>query len=1118
MQTRMFYALNRIPTHSLCHRQERSRLRPRLEELENRALLTSFVQWKVTDGGNGHLFGLTNGATTWSSAEAEAVSLGGHLVSITNAAEQDFINQTFLSGANQYTLYWVGLSDAPPNSYSQWTTGEPVSYTNWKHGEPNDVGGVEHYVVINWGHLRGDVQLGGWNDAPLDGTRGYGYGTDGPYVGIVEKDAPDLATTSLGWNSARGGVDFTYTISGADLPQPATGALYWSTDPNFNAGQHTRIDASVITTATKAQNDPYTGHIDASMIGTPPTDASYKYLLFVVNANDGVTESDGPFAKDPNNVQAIQIAPDLALNKAKTVSPNTLSLDYVIKNVTITQPLQFNVYQTATTPSPGTAFLPGVNDVLVGSATLAASDAADLAIGSHTGVMLTLSNSLHPDKTHPFVVVLANPPGTNHIQESDEPNGLDGNNAATYATTDIDLEAVQPVAWNDIGATYKIQNADVPSPFQFAIWRSDTGHTSVPFDPENFDPNHDFFIGNATVPMSDRNGNSSLSAGDHTVDLALAAGLVIDPKHPYVLVVANSDKAVVETDRTNNVQEFTKHVFAIVTHGFIPPIVAGFPSDWVGSMDKALRAMGVDDVIEYDWSIAAGLPVSGVTIQEGQTLAFQVTSRAQQYDSHAAVDLLFIGHSRGAVVNNEALKRLSSLAASGPYPAQLRAGYVQETMLDPHPANAQDNQYSVGPAVTGPTGLLAQLVLTTFQALANDPSIVVPDIVNKAEVYYQHTTAGLAPAVAEQVLNLQGEVPAGIEPANVHSLTGFGVGHSEVHEIYRGLIPSLWGGIAGSRQATSRQITVNSVNSARSRAESGEFSVNSSLYPQFVHDQATANMLDLESSAVLDAHARGDNSGEFAALFVLQQTIRLGRGTTIDVSFADQLLGMTHLLPIEQLGEVSVQPLSASGVALLPMTSKFRGVIGSFTDAAPNDGPAQFAATIQWGDGQTGTGTILPNGSGGFDVSGSHVYSKSGTYNLEVTVDDVTGRSAKAQSTLVVASAGPSPSGYGNRPDAFVTTLYNEALARSPEPAGLSFWSKLLASKVKPRTIAASFWTSRERHSLQSQHEAPQISFGRLLLDARKAWKLATKVGVAHPTVRSSSKPSASRLVALLHR
>ena len=100
----------------------------------------------------------------------------------------------------------------------------------------------------------------------------------------------------------------------------------------------------------------------------------------------------------------------------------------------------------------------------------------------------------------------------------------------------------------------------------------------------------------------------------------------------------------------------------------------------------------------------------------------------------------------------------------------------------------------------------------------------------------------------------------------------------------------------------------------------------------------------------------------------------------------------------------------------------------------------------------------------------------------------------------------PYVSGYGPGPDAFVTTLYNQVLGRAPEPAGLLFWSKQLASRVKPKTVAISFWASRERHILQRQHKAPPIAFGRALKLAAHAWKQATKVGAAHPAGKAQPK------------
>lgn len=58
------------------------------------------VQWPVSDGGNGHWYDYIPGNETWTSARVDAASrtfdgLPGHLVTITSAAENDFIFQHF---------------------------------------------------------------------------------------------------------------------------------------------------------------------------------------------------------------------------------------------------------------------------------------------------------------------------------------------------------------------------------------------------------------------------------------------------------------------------------------------------------------------------------------------------------------------------------------------------------------------------------------------------------------------------------------------------------------------------------------------------------------------------------------------------------------------------------------------------------------------------------------------------------------------------------------------------------------------------------------------------------------------------------------------------------------
>jgi hypothetical protein len=78
--------------------------------------------------------------------------------------------------------------------------------------------------------------------------------------------------------------------------------------------------------------------------------------------------------------------------------------------------------------------------------------------------------------------------------------------------------------------------------------------------------------------------------------------------------------------------------------------------------------------------------------------------------------------------------------------------------------------------------------------------------------------------------------------------------------------------------------------------------------------------------------------------------------------------------------------------------------VAGFTDSNPQTVPAQFTATINWGDGTaSSTGTIAASG-GGYSVTGSHTYNVANTYPVTVTIKDaLTGITVIANSTAVVA-------------------------------------------------------------------------------------------------------------------
>src|SRR5213594_3294557 len=88
----------------------------------------------VINPGNGHSYYLLS-QNTLSNAEAEAVGLGGHLATIRNAEENDWVYSTF-SGYGG--ALWIGLTDREKVFEFTWVSGEPVSYANWSGDQPDN--------------------------------------------------------------------------------------------------------------------------------------------------------------------------------------------------------------------------------------------------------------------------------------------------------------------------------------------------------------------------------------------------------------------------------------------------------------------------------------------------------------------------------------------------------------------------------------------------------------------------------------------------------------------------------------------------------------------------------------------------------------------------------------------------------------------------------------------------------------------------------------------------------------------------------------------------------------------------------------------------------------------
>lgn len=121
---------------------------------------------------NKHTYAIFNTDCTWEEAKKYCEKLGGHLVTISDEDEQDFIIKLLKKNKkNNKNCYWTGLYKKS-NTW-KWADGSKFKYTNWAPNEPNSYDGEEAYV-----HLFGTVYTGGtgtknigdWNDASMDGA------------------------------------------------------------------------------------------------------------------------------------------------------------------------------------------------------------------------------------------------------------------------------------------------------------------------------------------------------------------------------------------------------------------------------------------------------------------------------------------------------------------------------------------------------------------------------------------------------------------------------------------------------------------------------------------------------------------------------------------------------------------------------------------------------------------------------------------------------------------------------------------------------------------------------------------------------------------------------------
>lgn len=178
------------------------------------SLRAGILAGPVTNSANGHVYYLLT-QSHWSLAEQEAKSLGGHLATIDDAAEQTWVFSTFTTNGGVDRTLLIGLNDLQDEGVWRWANGAPVTYTNWRNGvgvtEPS--GGTNENVAMMFPACSNEP--GTWNDVGLFGESAVwcGPGTSSLFHGVVEIDPIELhiqvSQVAVSWNSS---LDINYQV------------------------------------------------------------------------------------------------------------------------------------------------------------------------------------------------------------------------------------------------------------------------------------------------------------------------------------------------------------------------------------------------------------------------------------------------------------------------------------------------------------------------------------------------------------------------------------------------------------------------------------------------------------------------------------------------------------------------------------------------------------------------------------------------------------------------------------------------------------------------------------------------------------------------------------------
>lgn len=228
---------------------------------------------------NGHSYYRSTGSMTWTDARQACLNMGGHLVTSTSLAENNFLFSLWPNG-------WIGLTDEQTEGVWKWVTGESYSWSYWNNGEPNNAGNEDYIQFVGGGR---------WNDLP---------NTSLPYVLEFE-----YVVTYTAWVLHQ--TVYTNSAGYYSFSQPTSPAVEW----------YIQLDAPTPTTAIQISD--VRGVVDV-VLGVTAL-KSMHYHQYDVNNDNKLTVSDAIFI---NNRRVGVVASWSNLNNSRlytTAQFNTLN-------------------------------------------------------------------------------------------------------------------------------------------------------------------------------------------------------------------------------------------------------------------------------------------------------------------------------------------------------------------------------------------------------------------------------------------------------------------------------------------------------------------------------------------------------------------------------------------------------------------------------------------------------------------------------------------------------------------------------------------------------------------------------------------------------------------------